>query len=233
MTETAQRLISIVVPVLDDAIALGRLFDDLDAIDGLTAQRVVVDGGSTDESHAIARARADVALRSAPGRAVQIGAGVAASDGAWIWMLHADTRVSANAWKALERVLRDGGASWGRFDVELDAIGWPYRMIGASMNLRSRATGICTGDQGIFVRRDLLDAIGGMPQQPLMEDIELCRRLRRRSRPLCIDAPLMTSARRWQRRGIIATILLMWRLRLQYYLGVSPDALERVYYDGR
>src|SRR5262245_31553132 len=98
MTETALRSISIVVPVLDDAVALARLLDDLDAIDGLTAQRVIVDGGSIDESLAIARARADVAFHAAPGRAVQIGAGIAASDGAWIWMLHADARVSADVW---------------------------------------------------------------------------------------------------------------------------------------
>ena len=106
-------------------------------------------------------------------------------------------------------------------------------MIGAAMNARSRMTGICTGDQGIFVRRDALDSIGGVPLQPLMEDVELSRRLKRRARPVCISIPLVTSARRWQCCGIVPTILLMWRLRLWYFLGAAPEALARIYYDGR
>jgi len=225
--------ISIVVPVRDDADALATLLDDLDAIADLRAERVVVDGRSSDGSFAVARSRADVALQVAPGRAVQLAAGVAASAGDWIWMLHADTRVPTQAWAELRRAVRDERATWGRFDVRLDAAGWPYRMIGASMNARSRVTGICTGDQGIFVRRDALASIGGVPLQPLMEDIELTRRLRRRARPVCIEVPLVASARRWQRHGVFPTILLMWRLRLQYYFGAAPEELVRVYYDVR
>jgi len=225
--------ISIVVPARDDAPALATLFDDLDAIGDLRAERIVVDGQSSDGSFAVARSRADVALQVAPGRAAQLSAGIAASTGDWIWMLHADTRVPGQAWDALRLAVREERAVWGRFDVRLDAPGWPYRIIGAAMNARSRLTGICTGDQGIFVRRTALDSIGGVPLQPLMEDVELSRRLKRRARPTCVEAHLVTSARRWQRRGVVPTILLMWRLRLQYFFGAAPDALARVYYDGR
>ena len=225
--------ISIVVPVRDDVVALATLFDDLDAIADLRAERVVVDGRSSDGSFEFARLRADIALQVGPGRAAQLAAGVAASTGDWVWMLHADTRVSAAAWAALQRAVRRAGATWGRFDVCLDATGWPYRLIATSMNARSRITGICTGDQGLFVSCDALDGIGGVPQQALMEDVELSLRLRRRGPPVCIDVPLVTSARRWQRRGVIPTILLMWRLRLRYFFGASPDALLRIYYDGR
>src|SRR5262249_4273676 len=153
-------------------------------------------GGSRDDSLAIASKRADVALRAPAGRASQIAAGVARASGRWIWMLHADTRVDARAWRALLGAI-ERNVPWGRFDVRLDDSRAPYRLIERSMNARSRWTGICTGDQGIFVRRDVLDAVGGIPVQALMEDIELSKRLRRFARPTCIDTPLVTSARRW------------------------------------
>jgi rSAM/selenodomain-associated transferase 2 len=225
--------ISIVVPVLDDAPALRRLLDDLDAIPGMSAQRIVVDGGSGDGSYALAQRRADVVLRAARGRARQLAAGIAVADRDWIWMLHADARIDASAWHALTRAIATDNTRWGRFDVRLDGSHPAFRMIEAMMNLRSRWTGICTGDQGIFVRRDLLELIEGIPDQPLMEDIELTKRLRRHARPVCLDAALGVSSRRWQQRGIVATVLLMWRLRLQYFFGASPETLVRAYYDGR
>ncbi len=219
---------SIVVPVRNDATALAALFDDLDRIADCTAERIVVDGGSDDESFAIARMRATHALRSRPGRATQLAAGVRCATGRWIWMLHADSRVTPEAWHALRRALAEAPA-WGRFDVRLDATGPAFRVIERSMNVRSRWTGICTGDQGIFVRRDVLAASGGVPLQALMEDIELSKRLRRHARPTCIGVPLVTSARRWQRNGVLPTILLMWRMRLRYFFGASPDDLQRAY----
>jgi len=225
--------ISIVIPVLDDAPALSRLLDDLDAIGAIDAERIVVDGGSADGSYALAQRRADVALRSQRGRARQLIAGIAAAQGTWIWMLHADSRVNAAAWRALNDAVAQAGAAWGRFDVHLDDDRPVFRVIERMMNLRSRWSGICTGDQGIFVRRDVLELIDGLPDQPLMEDIELTKRLRRYAKPVCLAVRLRASARRWQQRGVVSTIALMWRLRLQYFFGASPDALERVYYGGR
>jgi rSAM/selenodomain-associated transferase 2 len=228
----SMKSISIVIPVLDDAPALSRLLDDLDGIGAIDAERIVVDGGSADGSYALAQRRADVALRSQRGRARQLIAGIAAAQGTWIWMLHADSRVDAAAWRALNDTVAQAGAAWGRFDVRLDDDRPVFRVIERMMNLRSRWSGICTGDQGIFVRRDVLELIDGLPDQPLMEDIELTKRLRRYAKPVCLAVRLRASARRWQQRGVVSTIALMWRLRLQYFFGASPDALERVYYGG-
>ncbi len=222
--------ISIVIPVLNDAVALGTLLSDLDVISGFDAQRIVVDGGSSDDSFELACGRADVAIRTARGRARQLIAGVGLADGDWIWMLHADARVDERAWHAIRGAIVQHGAAWGRFDVRLEGTAGLFRVVESAMNLRSRWSGICTGDQAIFVRRDLLELIAGIPDQALMEDIELTKRLRRYARPVCLNARIGASVRRWQRYGTIKTILLMWRLRLQYFFGASPEYLERVYY---
>lgn len=134
-----------------------------------------------------------------------------------------------------ERFLRRGRAGASDFGERLrqDAAGWMLEAIGAAMNIRSRLTGIATGDQGIFAHRSLLDAIGGIPEQPLMEDVECCRRLRRLGRPQFIEAPLTASARRWQQHGIPTTVALMWALRLRYFLGAEPAALAERYYAAR
>lgn len=222
--------ISIIVPVLDDISALRRLLDDLDAIASFDAERIVVDGGSSDGSFELAQRRVDVALRAPAGRARQLAAGTARARGKWLWLLHADTRVDAAAWDALRHAIEPKDAAWGRFDVHLTGNHPAFRMIEALMNIRSRWSSICTGDQGIFVRRDLLELVDGIPNQPLMEDIELSKRLRRYARPICVDSPLGVSPRRWQEHGIAATILLMWRLRLKYFCGVAPEALVQEYY---
>jgi rSAM/selenodomain-associated transferase 2 len=222
--------ISIVIPVLDDAAALRALLDDLQELAMGCATITVVDGGSSDGSAELARARGVRVLHATRGRASQLAAGVAAADGRWVWLLHADTRVSAAAWHALQRTLTAGGSPWGRFDVRLDGSEVALRCVETLMNVRSRLSSICTGDQGIFVRRDLLDLVGGVPQLALMEDIELSKRLRRYAPPCCISTPLVTSARRWQNNGIVATIGLMWWLRLRYFLGAAPEALARSYY---
>jgi rSAM/selenodomain-associated transferase 2 len=223
-------VISIVIPVLDDAIALQQLLDAFAAIDGFHAECIVVDGGSSDGSYDVGVGRVEHVLSAPRGRASQLAAGVAHATGSWVWLLHADSRIDANVWAALQRAVAVPGAAWGRFDVRLDAGGPAFRLIETMMNLRSRWSDICTGDQGIFVRRDLLALIDGIPDQPLMEDIELSKRLRRYARPICLDASLTASARRWQQHGVLPTILLMWRLRLEYFFGVSADVLARRYY---
>ncbi len=224
--------ISIVIPVLNDAAALGRLFDDLDAVVGNEVQRIVVDGGSADESAELAQRRADLMVRTTRGRARQLNAGIARASGEWVLMLHADSRIDAHAWRALQRAIVAGGAVWGRFDVRLDGAHPAFRLIERMMNLRSRWSSICTGDQGIFARRDLLQLVDGIPDQLLMEDIELTKRLRRYAKPVCLATPLGASSRRWQRDGIVRTVMLMWWLRFRYFFGASPESLVRVYYDG-
>jgi rSAM/selenodomain-associated transferase 2 len=224
-----EHAISIVVPVRNDGVALARLLDVLRGFDGDRAEIIVVDGASIDDTIAIASRQADVVLSTAPGRGRQLRAGISHASADLIWMLHADTVVSIEAWNALCAAERRG-AQWGRFDVALASGGSWYRVLETAMNVRSRITGICTGDQGIFVRRTLLERIGGMPDQPLMEDIELSKRLKRIARPHCISIRLGASARRWEQHGMWRTVVFMWLLRMRYFLGESPESLARRYY---
>ncbi len=222
---------TIITPVLDDARALERLLDSLYRADA-RGTHIVVDGGSRDDSVAVAEARGCTVIRSEPGRAVQLANGIAAAEAGWLWMLHADTVVPRAAVETLASISGEGAPGWGRFDVTLADPRLALRVIGAMMNLRSRLTGICTGDQGIFVHTALLDVIGGMPNLPLMEDIELSKRLKRVARPRCPRIAIETSARRWRHHGVVRTVLLMWWLRLAYWVGVSPVRLARMYYGG-
>lgn len=216
--------ISVIVPVLNDAEALGRLIDELE---GSGLEVVVVDGGSDDHSRDVANG-ADRALLAPRGRGTQIDAGVAVSNGEWLWFLHADTRLPDNVVANLVEELDQPG--WGFFAVRLDGASKAYRVIERAMSWRSAATGIATGDQGIFVHRELLAAVGGVPRQPLLEDVELCRRLRRLAKPHRIPNCLTASSRRWERDGILRTILVMWWLRLRYFLGADAVTLAREYY---
>ena len=219
--------VSIVIPVRNDAKALERLLRTLASFSDPMLEVLVVDGNSEDGSAECARRAGVRLISSPPGRGGQLSAGVRASRGEWIWMVHADTAISASA-VAFVRSCPD--ASWGRFDVAFDIPDRAMQIIAAMMNWRSRTTGICTGDQAIFCHRSLLGEIGGMPEIPLMEDIELSRRLRRTSRPVCAPIRVMTSPRRWQRDGIPATVLSMWMMRLRYWAGADPAELARVYY---
>jgi hypothetical protein len=157
-----------------------------------------------------------------------LAAGVARAHGAWIWLLHADSRGVAGGLRWL--LAREVEPCWGRFNIALADASPSLRLVGFMMNLRSRLTGICTGDQGIFVHSRLLAACGGVPQQQLMEDIELCRRLKRLARPEVPPQTLITSSRRWRQRGVLRTVLQMWQLRLRYWLGAAPEVLAREYY---
>lgn len=230
---------SVVVPVLDDAPALRVLLQDLRQ--DSTLQIVVVDGGSRDCSLALARAGADVAISAKPSRGDQLRRGIDAAAGDWLWLLHADSRVplaALDAFAALRAAPQMArptagaweSAAWGWFRVRLDGDGWPLRMIERAMHRRAAWTGIATGDQGIFLQRRLLDAAGGMPRQPLLEDVELCKWLRRLARPRPIGSPIVTSARRWQQGGLIRTVAFMWWLRLRYFAGADPQTLWQRYY---
>jgi rSAM/selenodomain-associated transferase 2 len=158
-----------------------------------------------------------------------MNAGAARSTGDVLLFLHADTRLPPDADRLIADGLAASGRVWGRFDVTIDS---RYRVLGvvaAAMNLRSRLSGIATGDQAVFVTRAAFAAAGGFPELPLMEDIALSKRLKRRGSPLCLRQRALTSGRRWERNGILRTILLMWRLRFAYWRGAEPAELARRY----
>lgn len=224
-------LLSVVIPVRNEAQALPALLDDLMDLRAGGAELILVDGGSSDGTCELALGRVDQLLRTAPGRALQMNAGAASACGEYLWFVHADTRVSVEALESLQRTLSERPL-WGRFDVRLSGPGLALRVIGAMISLRSRLSGIASGDQGIFVARQRFEALGGYAQIPLMEDLQLCRRLKALARPRCLRPPLSTSSRRWERNGIWRTVMLMWCLRLAYYCGASPDKLARQYRRG-
>jgi rSAM/selenodomain-associated transferase 2 len=219
--------VSIIIPVKDDAPALTRLLRRLNAIGTETVEVIVVDGESRDDSAAVARQLGATIIETSPGRGHQLNLGFLTARGRWIWMLHADTVVSQ---AALTFIRSSRVPGWGRFDVAFDPDSIGMKIVAAFMNFRSRLTGICTGDQGIFVDRRLLERVGGIPEQPLMEDVELCRRLKALSSPVASRVRLVSSARRWHRNGTVRTIIRMWSLRLRYWMGETPEVLARDYY---
>ncbi|MEZ5558415.1 MAG: TIGR04283 family arsenosugar biosynthesis glycosyltransferase [Pseudomonadales bacterium] len=221
--------LSVIIPVRNDAGALARLLDELcGPVRAGGGEVIVVDGGSADGSAAVAAAAGCRVLRSAAGRGRQIAAGAQAARGSWLWILHADSREPDAALGFLLGC--DSRPAWGRFDVRFDAPDARLRVVAWMMNHRSRLTGICTGDQGMFVHADLLRRAGGVPLQPLMEDIELSCRLRRLAAPVARHERITTSARRWLQRGVLRTILAMWGFRLRYWFGADPERLAREYY---
>ncbi|MDB5823981.1 MAG: hypothetical protein JWR21_2685 [Herminiimonas sp.] len=219
--------LSIVIPVLNESSAIVATLERLVPLRGQGAQVIVVDGGSTDATVESAGPLADQVLTSPKGRAVQMNAGAAAATCDALLFLHADTALPEDALKAVTAALMD--RAWGRFDVALEGRHPMLPLIGAMMNLRSRLTGIATGDQAIFLRRATFEALRGFTPIPLMEDIEFSRRARRLGPPACLRQQVRTSARRWERHGVWRTILLMWRLRLAYFLGTDPKRLAAKY----
>jgi rSAM/selenodomain-associated transferase 2 len=192
---------------------------------------IVADGGSDDGTMQVTARFPDVrALASPRGRARQMNAGAHAARGDVILFLHADTRLPDGALESVSVALADRRVIGGRFDVRFDSPRPVFRMIAFFMNLRSRLSGISTGDQAIFVRRGVFESIGGYPDIPLMEDIELCRQLKRHGRLVALRSRVTTSARKWEREGALRTMLLMWALRFLYMVGVPPARLHRLYY---
>ncbi|MBM3346841.1 MAG: glycosyltransferase [Betaproteobacteria bacterium] len=238
-----QPALSVVVPVLNEAALISDVLTSLAALRSRGCEVIVVDGGSSDGTVELAEASglADVVLCSARGRAVQMNAGAACARARVLLFLHADTRLPEAAVRSILGALHasagQGTASapralperWGRFDVCITGNHWLLPAVAWSMNLRSRLSGIATGDQAMFVTRSLFERCGGFPAQALMEDVALSARLRRESAPLCLRDRVCTSGRRWEQNGVLQTILLMWRLRLAYFFGASPQALARQY----
>lgn len=222
--------LSVVIPALNEAANLARLLPDLLAREP-GVEVIVVDGGSNDGSHDVVWRLPAVRWLPGPrGRARQMNAGAGASTGAVLLFLHADTRLPDGAIAAIDAALADPAVVGGRFDVRLDSPRMLLAVVGWMMNLRSRLSGISTGDQAIFVRRAVFDEMRGYADIPLMEDVELTQRLKRRGRVAALRLRVTTSARKWEQEGVLRTIVLMWLLRLLYALGVSPARLHRWYY---
>jgi rSAM/selenodomain-associated transferase 2 len=222
--------LSVIIPVLDEAEHIAAVLADA-AMRCPGAELIVVDGGSRDGTAQTATRHPGVrVLASVPGRARQMNAGARVASGAIFLFLHADTRLPPDAAALVARAMAQPGAVAGRFDVRFDSRRPVLAVVAMLMNARSRWSRICTGDQAIFVRRDAFEALGGYPDIPLMEDVELTRRLKRVGRIACLRERVVTAARKWEREGAWRTIGLMWRLRLLYALGVDPARLHRMYY---
>ena len=217
-------MLSVVVPVLNEAAGIRAALEALAPLRARGHQVVVVDGGSSDGTPELAAGLSDRVLSAPRGRASQMNAGARAVTGDALLFLHADTRLPPAADELILSSLRT--SVWGRFDVEIEGRHPLLKVVACSMNLRSRLTGIATGDQAMFVQRD---AFPGFPEIALMEDIALSRILKKIGRPACVREPAVTSGRRWESRGVLRTIFLMWRLRLLYFLGLSPERLARRY----
>ena len=240
--------LSIVIPLLNEADNLPKLMGHLAHLAHLNPapyQVILVDGGSTDNSVAIAKELIESLIDSSPsviseqvidwqiiesaaGRALQMNAGAELATGDVLLFLHADTQLPNHAIADITSAVRQ--AAWGRFDVRLDSSTWMLKVVSQMINWRSRLSGIATGDQAIFIKKPLFDQLGGYPQQPLMEDIELCKRLKGIGKPACLRSKVITSARRWQQYGTWRTIGLMWHLRFDYWRGVSADNIKQRYY---
>jgi rSAM/selenodomain-associated transferase 2 len=221
------RRLTIVIPVLNEATIIVGALRALAPLRTRGAEVIVADGGSRDATVQLALPLADRVITTPQGRGAPMNAGAALGSGDTLLFLHADTTLPDNADQLIAAALSE--RSWGRFDIRIAGQHPFLAVIARMINWRSRLTGIATGDQAIFVNREAFLAVGGFPDLPLMEDIALSRRLKRLCRPLCIAGPAVTSGRRWEQNGVLRTILLMWCLRLSYYLGVAPARLARHY----
>jgi rSAM/selenodomain-associated transferase 2 len=221
--------ISVVIPVRNEARSIAATLEPLREPQVLEV--IVVDGSSEDETREIAGPLADRVLAGPVGRGPQMNAGAAVARGEILFFLHADTIVPEGFAAAIVAACRN--SIGGRFDVTLAAPGVVFRVIETAINVRSRWSGVFTGDQGLFIRRGVFEDLGGFPEQPLLEDLALSRAMRRRGRVAALRQRLRTSARRWQRHGIVHTVALMWWIRGLYFLRVSPEWLARIYQDAR
>lgn len=222
--------ISIVIPVFNEAEIIGSQLERLQKLRAAGHELIVVDGGSSDNTLEIAENSADCSVSNAAGRSLQMNKGAELARGDVYLFLHADTQLPENAAQRLISALEGQERRWGWFDVRLSGTGRGLRMVERMMNLRARLSSVCTGDQAIFVESALFREIGGFPEIELMEDIAISKKLRRIAKPARPEGFATTSSRRWEDGGLVRTILLMWKLRLLYVLGIKPSRLKQLYY---
>jgi len=224
--------LSIIIPVLNEADQIKPSLLKLQDIRNRGVEIIVVDGGSTDASVQLAKPLADRVLEAGENvsthRARQMNAGAQHATGRILLFLHIDTLLPDQAYQLILGAMELPHV-WGRFDVKLSGDHFLFRLIELMMNLRSGLTGIATGDQGIFVTRNAFDQVNGFPDYPLMEDVEISKRLRKLAFPICLKARATTSSRRWESNGIVRTIVQMWWLRFLYFLGTHPRVLVKQY----
>ncbi len=218
------------MPVRNEVQLITRQLQRLQVYRAAGHEVIVVDGGSSDGSLEIATGLVDRLESSAAGRATQMNRGAALASGDILLFLHVDTSLPDHADQLIFSALTDHDCLWGWFDVRLSNKRLRYRMIAAMMNLRSRISSVCTGDQALFVQRQLFEELGGFPAIELMEDVAISKTLRRRGKPARPGGFAITSSRRWEEKGFIPTLLLMWKLRFLYFIGVSPSRLLAMYY---
>jgi len=226
-------VLSIIVPTLNEQHTIATTLAALQPLRERGVEVIVVDGGSEDSSMRLAFPLCDHAIVARRGRASQMNAGAQQANGDRLLFLHSDTALPEGALEAIDQAFMTRGCVWGRFDVKIES---PLRLltgVAFMMNLRSRWTGIATGDQAIFVTRHAFERVGGFPAVSLMEDVALSKSLKRLAAPACIRAKVTTAGRRWEKNGIVRTVLLMWRLRLAYFLGADPSRLAEQYAHAR
>ncbi|MBS3905790.1 MAG: TIGR04283 family arsenosugar biosynthesis glycosyltransferase [Syntrophaceae bacterium] len=222
--------ISIIIPVLNEAPAIARTLLTLQSLREAGHEVIVVDGGSHDDTITLANPYADKIIQCPRSRSRQMNAGAKLASGDLLLFLHADTFLPDGADRLIIEGMKTGDRKWGRFDVNFSGKHLLLRVIEFLMNWRSRLSHIATGDQAIFVKRELFEAIGGFPEIDLMEDIALSKMLKKHGRPLCLYQRVLTSSRRWEKKGLFRTILLMWFLRAAYFFKINPKRLAKLYY---
>lgn len=222
--------LSIILPVLNEARVIEKTLRSLQPLRKEGHEVIVVDGGSSDNTMTLSKPYADKVIQAPSGRSRQMNAGAKLASGEILLFLHADTFLPSHADRRIIEGINGAKKSWGRFDVRLSGKHPLLRIIEFLMNWRSRLTSIATGDQAIFVKRDLFGSIGGFPEVDLMEDVALSKILKKFARPLCLRQCVTTSSRRWEEKGLLFTIFLMWFLRLAYFLKVNPNQLAKLYY---
>lgn len=222
--------ISIIIPCLNEAANIVTTLHALQSLRERGHEIILSDASSTDDTISLASPLCDKVISSKAGRALQMNAGAQHANGDILCFIHADTLCPENLDRIIIHELKTSNYLWGRFNIKLNGKKFAFRLIESLINIRSRITGIASGDQGIFIYRHVFNRLSGFSPIPLMEDIELSKRLKKLSKPVCIkNYALITSSRRWEKHGIIATILLMWTLRLKYFSGVSPEKLATRY----
>lgn len=222
--------ISIIIPMLNEAPGILRILSSLQPLRRKGHEVIVVDGGSDDQSFSMATPLSDKVIRSPRGRSRQMNTGATLSTGDILLFLHADCFLPDHADRLIVDGVNDRHRLWGRFNMKFSGKHPLLRVIAFLMDWRSRLSCIATGDQGIFVRRDVFEKIGGFPEIDLMEDIALCKLLKKHGRPLCLRQRITTSSRRWEEKGLFRTVLLMWFLRCAYFFKADPKRLVKLYY---